>query len=89
MLYSFKARYNHIFQSKWDQAIFDKLLIEWVVSCDQPFSEVEHPEFRALLDYVHHPSTTLKLPAANTVQRRVMKVGQAIEEELHDFFGVR
>lgn len=64
-------------------------MIEWVVSCDQPFQEVEHPEFRALLGYVHHCSTTLKIPSADTVQRRVMKIGQTMEDELREFFEVK
>lgn len=59
-----------------------------MVSCDQPFQEVERPEFRALLCYVHHRSTTLKIPSADTVQRRVMKIGHTMEDELREFFEV-
>ncbi|KAJ6607260.1 hypothetical protein B0H10DRAFT_1741317, partial [Mycena sp. CBHHK59/15] len=34
---------------EWDQAKFESLLMEWIVSTDQPFDTVEKPEFRRLL----------------------------------------
>ncbi|KAH9008872.1 hypothetical protein EDB83DRAFT_2168691, partial [Lactarius deliciosus] len=34
----------------WDQERFEELLIEWVVACDQPFDEVEKPEFISLME---------------------------------------
>ncbi|KAF8463579.1 hypothetical protein JB92DRAFT_3136431 [Gautieria morchelliformis] len=37
----------------WDQDKFKRLLVEWQVACDQPFGEVEKPEFQALLEYTH------------------------------------
>ncbi|KAK0437750.1 uncharacterized protein EV420DRAFT_1280417 [Desarmillaria tabescens] len=41
---------------EWDQAKFERLLLEWIVACDQPFEEVERPEFQSLLNYTHHPA---------------------------------
>jgi hypothetical protein len=36
--------------------------MEWIVACDQPFNEVEKPEFVSMLQYAHHSPTKLKLP---------------------------
>ncbi|KAF8236729.1 hypothetical protein L208DRAFT_1217461, partial [Tricholoma matsutake] len=33
----------------WDQAKFECLLTEWIVSCDQPFDEVKEEEFVKLM----------------------------------------
>ena len=39
-------------QLPWDQERkFEQLLIEWVVACDQPFDEVEKPEFISMMEY--------------------------------------
>ena len=46
----------------WNQAKFERLITEWIVACDQPFNEVEKPEFCEMLTYAHHPSPTLKIP---------------------------
>ncbi|KAJ7200870.1 hypothetical protein GGX14DRAFT_320845, partial [Mycena pura] len=46
-----------------NQTTFQRLLIEWLIVCDQPFSEVERPEFKALLQYVHFRSVDLKIPS--------------------------
>jgi hypothetical protein len=40
-------------EENWDQEKFEQLLTEWMVACDQPFEEVEQPEFRRLLEYTH------------------------------------
>jgi hypothetical protein len=37
---------------------FEQLLADWVVACDQPFDEVEKPEFRRLLEYTHLAAIT-------------------------------
>ncbi|KAJ7730114.1 hypothetical protein DFH07DRAFT_756455, partial [Mycena maculata] len=70
----------------WDQKTFERLLLEWLVACDQPFQEVERPEFRRLLKYVHHRSHGLRVPSASTVQRKVIAMGTELEKELHSFF---
>ena len=37
---------NKILQeANWDQETFERLLSEWMVTCDQPFSEVDQPSF--------------------------------------------
>ncbi|KIJ91394.1 hypothetical protein K443DRAFT_32511, partial [Laccaria amethystina LaAM-08-1] len=45
----------------WDQAKFEELLIEWIVACDQPFDEVEKPEFVSMMEYKRDP-TKFSLP---------------------------
>ncbi|KAJ6539852.1 hypothetical protein DFH09DRAFT_861793, partial [Mycena vulgaris] len=40
----------------WNQSHFEDLLAKWIAATDQPFSVVEEPEFKALLQYVHHHS---------------------------------
>jgi len=35
-------------EKNWNQEEFKKLLIQWIVACDQPFDEVEKPEFHRL-----------------------------------------
>jgi hypothetical protein len=46
-----------------------------VVACDQPFDEVEKPEFRQLLEYTHlRPS--LHIPYRGAIRKRIMKMGE-------------
>lgn len=75
-------------QGPWDQGKFERLLVEWLVACDQPFQEVERPELRRLLEYVHHRAPGLNIPSANTVQRRVDDMGKDLKKELNAFFAV-
>ncbi|SJL11777.1 uncharacterized protein ARMOST_15186 [Armillaria ostoyae] len=70
----------------WDQAKFERLLLEWIVACDQPFEEVERPEFHELLEYTHHTGKRLHIPGRTTVQRRVKEMGIKYEEDLRNMF---
>ncbi|KAJ7762079.1 hypothetical protein B0H14DRAFT_2633974 [Mycena olivaceomarginata] len=45
----------------WNQAEFERLLVEWLIACDQPFQEVERPEFRRLMQYVYHRAEELSI----------------------------
>lgn len=56
--------------------------MEWLVASDQPFQEVERPQFRSLLEYVHHRAEELDVPSSSTMQRRVMKMGDDLKKEL-------
>jgi hypothetical protein len=61
------------------------------VACDQPFEEVERPEFKALLEYVYGTGPTgqrLAIPSATTVKRHIMTMGQHMEYELKEFIQV-
>ncbi|KAK6981440.1 hypothetical protein R3P38DRAFT_2578502, partial [Favolaschia claudopus] len=70
----------------WDQAKFEQLLVEWLVACDQPFSEVERPEFQDLLHYVHHREPALEIPSGKTVKRRIDDMLPELITELKSFF---
>ncbi|KIJ35055.1 hypothetical protein M422DRAFT_181239, partial [Sphaerobolus stellatus SS14] len=72
-------------QTPWDQKEFEKLLVEWVIACDQPFEEVKRPELKSLLNYVHHHSTKLNVPSATTAKHRVMKLGEMTIDDLKKF----
>ena len=64
------------------------MVMEWVVACDQPFEEVERPEFKAMLDYMHHTGTSLKIPGRNGIKRCLMKMGTDKIEEVRNMFSV-
>ena len=55
---------------------FKRHLAEWVVACDQPFEEVERPEFRRLLEYTHMGSKSLDIPHRSAIKDRIMKMGK-------------
>jgi hypothetical protein len=50
--------------------------VEWVVACDQPFDEVERPEFRRLLEYTHMGSKPLDIPHRGALKNRIMTMGE-------------
>lgn len=59
-----------------------------MVACDQPFEEVDRPEFRAMLSYAHHPAPTLKIPHCDTIKRRIMQMGKDTIESTKAMFKV-
>ena len=61
-----------------------QLITEWVVACDQPFDEVEKPEFNRMLQYAHQDE--LKILGRNVIKRRVMKMGEDVVEETRLMF---
>jgi hypothetical protein len=64
--------------------------MEWVIACDQPFKEVERPEFIAMMDYTHHAvaGTSLKIPKHDGIKRRLMKMGDDTIEDVRKMFSV-
>ncbi|KAG2107774.1 hypothetical protein BD769DRAFT_1675491 [Suillus cothurnatus] len=44
---AFNKQVNKAF-GDWSQEKFEDLLAKWLIACDQPFEEVEKPEFKAL-----------------------------------------
>lgn len=76
-------------QAEWDQEKFIDLLASWIIACDQPFEEVDRPEFRDLLAYVRHSSELFTIPGRNAIRRRVMKLGEVELEATRDMFFVR
>ena len=59
---------------------FKRYLAEWVVACDQPFEEVERPEFRRLLEYTHMGSKPLSIPHRTALKDRIVKMGKTTVE---------
>ncbi|KAJ8515669.1 hypothetical protein ONZ45_g6946 [Pleurotus djamor] len=71
----------------WDQDKFEELLAKWIIACDQPFDEVDKPEFRQLLEYTHHPSPNpLHVPHRTAVRNRVMKMGEETVRNIKKMF---
>ena len=66
----------------------ERLIVEWMVACDQPFTEVDRPEFRDMLTYAHHPSPTLKIPHCNAIKPHMMKMGDDCVEATKEMFTV-
>jgi hypothetical protein len=60
--------------------MFKRYLAEWVVACDQPFEEVERPEFCRLLKYMHTGSKLLNIPHRTALKDRIMKMGKSTVE---------
>ncbi|EEB92505.1 hypothetical protein MPER_08973, partial [Moniliophthora perniciosa FA553] len=72
-------------EEPWDQEKFEALLVEWIVACDQPFDEVEKPEFIAMITYAHHRGG-LRIPGRHGIRDRVMKLGEKIFDETREMF---
>lgn len=62
-------------EANWDQNMFEQLLAQWMVACDQPFEEVDRLEFHRLLEYTHLQQS-LHIPHRQAMKRRVMKMGE-------------
>ena len=75
-----------LWQGPWDQEIFEQLVMEWVIACDQPFEEVQRPEFIAMMNYTHHSGTSLKIPKRDGIKRRLMKMGDDTIESVRKMF---
>ncbi|KAF8804688.1 hypothetical protein BYT27DRAFT_7300619 [Phlegmacium glaucopus] len=54
----------------WDQEKFEQLLTEWIIACDQPFDEVEKPEFITMMNFTHCNVGSLKIPKRDAIKRR-------------------
>jgi hypothetical protein len=60
------------------------------VACDQPFDEVEKPEFIRLMEYTHHGSTlNFKMPGRTAIRSRIMKMGEDTIEGTRQMFAVQ
>ena len=75
----------------WNEKEFEELLTRWIVACDQPFDEVEKPEFIALMSYAqnHTPPPGYTMPGRFTIKRRAMDMGSNMEDEIRNMFKVR
>jgi hypothetical protein len=66
---------------------FKQLLIKWMVTCDQPFTEVENPEFIVAMSYGRTYSK-FTLPKKDGVCRQGMKLGEEVVKETKAMFSV-
>jgi hypothetical protein len=64
------------------------MVVEWIIACDQPFDEVERPEFIALMNFMHHAGGVLKIPSHKGIKRRVIKMGEEVIDGIHGMFKV-
>ena len=60
--------------------------MEWVIACDQPFEEVEKPEFIAMMNYTHHTGASVKIPKRNGIKLRLIKMGDQTIEDVRKMF---
>jgi hypothetical protein len=61
-----------------------------MVSCNQPFEEVERPAFRKLLNYVHMAShKPLTIPGHTTIKKHIMKMGEDTIKSTQKMFSER
>jgi len=77
-----------LFKANWDPKEFCRLLYEWLVACDQPFQEVEWPEFHRLLQCVWFCSAELDILSAWTACHNIMEMGKDLMRDLKVFFAV-
>lgn len=52
------------------------LYVRYTVNANVPFSQVEHPDFRILLDYINSAANTALPNSNNTIRSRVMELYQ-------------
>lgn len=57
-----------------------------MVTCDQPFEEVDRIEFRHLLEYTHLRQS-LHIPHRHAMKHRVMKMGEETVEDVKKMIG--
>ena len=60
--------------------------MEWVIACDQPFEEVQRPEFITMMNYTHHSGTSLKIPKHDGIKRHLMKMVDDTIESVRKMF---
>jgi len=75
-------------QGPWDQERFEQLVMEWVIACDQPFEEVQRPEFIVMMNYTHHSSTSLKILKRDGIKQHLMKIGDETIDSVCKMFSV-
>lgn len=63
------------------------MLIEWIFACDQPFDEVEKPEFVSMIEYNRDP-TKFSLPKKDGIRWRIMTLGENTIEDTKAMFVV-
>ncbi|KAJ6582858.1 hypothetical protein B0H10DRAFT_1962360 [Mycena sp. CBHHK59/15] len=71
----------------FSQEVFNTLLAEYIVACDQPFDTVEKPEFIRLMEYTHHGSSlNFNIPGRMAIKNRIMKMGEVTVASTRQMF---
>lgn len=79
------------FEPAFDQGMFERLLAEWMAACDQPFTEVDRPELRKLLQYTFYHgggSKEFHIPNHTTMNTKIMKFGKQALDSIISMFAV-
>ncbi|KZW00766.1 hypothetical protein EXIGLDRAFT_694744 [Exidia glandulosa HHB12029] len=82
------ARQREAQTEEFNQKKFEALLVDWVVASDQPFTEPEQPQFKAMLEYLHTRGE-LKIPGRTTIKDRVMGLGSVTVGKVKEMIKVR
>ncbi|KAF8808966.1 hypothetical protein BYT27DRAFT_7285979 [Phlegmacium glaucopus] len=73
----------------WDQEKFEQLLTKWIIACNQPFDEVEKPEFITMMNFTHCNVGSLKIPKHDAIKQHVMRMGEETIEGVCKMFLVQ
>ena len=79
---------DNAWQGPWDQEKFEQHLTEWIIACDQPFEEVEKPEFITMMNFMYCSGGALKIPKRKGIKHWVMKMGDETIEGICEMFMV-
>ncbi|KAF7333142.1 Transposase-like protein [Mycena venus] len=71
-------------EEPWDQQHFEDLVAKWVAVCDQPFTAVNAPEFREMLQYAHRKP--LDIPHDKSVKIRIQGMATDLKDALKQIF---
>jgi hypothetical protein len=63
-------------------------LVRYIVVSNIPFTKVEVPEFVELIQYGYRGPQLLKMPMANTVKHKVLKLSDSSIQDLKNYFAV-
>jgi hypothetical protein len=75
-------------QIPFERSTWVDLLVKYLVVSNLPFSEVEVPEFRNLINYTYRGEKPLEIPGAWAIKRRVLKLSEDIVSDLKSLFEV-
>lgn len=79
-------------QEPYDPQVHERLIAEWIASCDQPFKEVEREEFRQMLSYGHCrgqlQESVFRIPSADAIHRRIMQMSDDTISDLKAMIAV-
>jgi hypothetical protein len=76
-------------QAPFKRSTWVDLLVKYLVVSNLPFSEVEVPEFRDLINYTYRGEKPLEIPGAWAIKRRVLKLSEDTVSDLKSLFEVR